>query len=66
MSDLPCVRGRVIDADRRPSSSLRSSDGSLDLELAPLRRLVWVRPGPFELAGTTEVAPQIAPAVCQG
>jgi hypothetical protein len=28
---------------------------SLDLELAPLRRLVWVRPGPFELARTTEV-----------
>jgi hypothetical protein len=48
------------------ASSLRSSDGIADLELAPLRRLVWVRPGPFELAGTTEVAPQIAPAVCQG
>ena len=48
------------------ASSLRSSDGIADLELAPLRRLVWVRPGPFELAGTTEVAPQIAPPVCQG
>ena len=25
-----------------------NSDESLDLELAPLRRLLWVRPGPFE------------------
>jgi hypothetical protein len=41
------------------ASSLRSSDGIADLKLAPLRRLVWVRPGPFELAG-------IAPAVFQG
>ena len=60
------VRARVIDADRRPREFPAESDGIADLGLAPLRRLVWVRPGPFDSQELPGVAPQIAPAVCQG
>jgi hypothetical protein len=74
------VPGRVIDADPRPrecAANVIDADRRLlgfTAELGWVRltsssRLCGARCGStesVELAGTTEVAPQIAPAVCQG